>query len=247
VPSVADSVEIAHHVTIQNSITLTNAWVHITPDGWMGFASMGFLAITQPVLNEGTLYIIGDIDIDWPFDTPGYLEVNGNFFNDDSVNIGSAGLIRVNGNMANDGIIVGGGAICVSGITVNNGDLLGTFDFCDGSPTATVPPFIDTNNGNVDAGIVFCGSEKCTVGIGEDELFGVALAPNPTHGNVVLSGLPAKVRSLSMVNAMGQPVDLLVQGEGAQRMLDLSTAPAGFYLLIIRTAEGCRSFRMVVE
>jgi len=247
VPSVADSVEIAHHVTIQNSITLTNAWVHITPDGWMGYTSIGFLAITQPVLNEGTLYIIGDLDVDWPFDSPGYIEVNGDFFNDDSVNIGSAGLIRVNGNMANDGLIVGGGAICVSGITINNGDLLGTFDFCDGSPTTVVPPIIDTNNGTVDPGIVFCESGKCAVGIGDDRLEGVAIAPNPTNGSLTLSGLPTDQLEVVLFDAMGRVIQVPVHGVGASRFLDLSALHAGVYVLHVLADDGQRAFRVVKE
>ena len=245
VPSVADSVEISHHVTIQNSVTLTNAWVHITPTGWFGFASMGFLAITQPVLNEGTLYLIGDLDIDWLLESPGIIEVNGNFFNDDDVNIGGGGLIRVNGNFMNDGTITGGGAICVSGITVNNGDLVGTLDFCDETPTVSVPPFIDTNTGTVDQGIVYCASEKCTVGMVEDDLFQITIAPNPSSDRIILSGLTAHVRSLSVVNAIGQPVEVPVLGTGSQRLLDLSSVPFGTYLLRLCTVEGCRCFRVV--
>ena len=244
VPSVADSVEIAHQVTIQNSITLTNAWVHITPAGWMGFASMGFLAITQPVLNEGTLFIIGDLDVDWPFDSPGNIEVNGNLFNDDSVNIGSAGLIRVNGNMANDGIIVGGGTICVSGITINNGDLLGTFDFCDGSPTTTVPPIIDTNNGTVDPGIVFCESGKCSVGLGEALLAQVSVAPNPTHGDLLIEGLPLGA-DCTVRDAMGRMLLIDMHGSDARRRIDLSALPAGTYVLRICVEQECRAFRVV--
>jgi hypothetical protein len=244
VPSVADSVEIAHHVTIQNSITLTNAWVHITPDGWMGYTSMGFLAITQPVLNEGTLYIIGDLDIDWPFDSPGHIEVNGDLFNDDSVNIGSAGLIRVNGNMANDGIIVGGGAICVSGITINNGDLLGTFDLCDGSPTTVVPPIIDTNNGTVDPGIVFCESGKCTVGLDEALLAQVTVAPNPTHGALLVEGLPLGA-SCTLHDAMGRTLSIDVERSDARRRIDLIALPAGTYVLRVCVEQGCRAFRVL--
>lgn len=247
VPSVADSVEISHHVTIQNSITLTNAWVHITPTGWMGFASMGFLAITQPVFNEGTLYLIGDLDIDWLFDSPGIIEVHGNFFNDDDVNIGGGGLIRVNGNFMNDGIITGGGAICVSGITVNAGDLVGTLDFCDETPTVSVPPFIDTNTGTVDQGIVYCASEKCTVGIGDEAFAGVVLAPNPVNDRIVISGIPGFASSMVLLNAMGQQLEVPVRGLGSQRSMDLSSAPSGAYLLRMCTDHGCRTFRVVKE
>ena len=152
---------------------------------------MGFLAITQPVFNEGTLYLIGDLDIDWLFDSPGIIEVHGNFFNDDEVNIGGGGLIRVNGNFMNDGIITGGGAICVSGITVNAGDLVGSLDFCDETPTVSVPPFIDTNTGAVDQGIIYCASEKCSVGIGEDSFAVLVVAPNPANDQVTFEGMPA--------------------------------------------------------
>ncbi|MBL8001454.1 MAG: T9SS type A sorting domain-containing protein [Flavobacteriales bacterium] len=247
VPSVADSVEIAHAVTIQASVTLTNAWVHITPNGWFGFSSMGFLAITQPVLNEGTLYIIGDLDVDWPFDSPGYIEVNGDFANDDSINIGAAGLIRVNGGLMNDGIIVGNGAICVSGITINNGDLVGSMDFCDASPTTLVPPIIDQNYGTVDPAIVFCESGKCTVGIGEETLSGISIAPNPSRGPLQLTGLPEGDLRIELFDALGRPHQLSAQGSGRMRSLDLGSLPLGAYVLRVCASEGCRTFRVVRE
>jgi hypothetical protein len=242
---VADSVEIAHAVTIQAAVTLTNAWVHITPSGWFGFSSMGFLAITQPVLNEGTLYTIGDLDVDWPFDSPGYIEVNGDFANDDSINIGATGLVRVNGNMQNDGIIVGNGAICVSGITINEGDLVGAMDFCDGSPTTTVPPIIDQNNGTVDPAIVFCESGKCSVGIGEDAWAAVTVAPNPTAGPLQLAGLPEGPLRVELVDALGRILALPVLGSGPVRTLDLGPVPAGAYVLRVCGEAGCRTFRVV--
>lgn len=247
VPSVADSVEISHAVTIQAAVTLTNAWVHITPSGWFGFSSMGFLAITQPVLNEGTLYTIGDLDVDWPFDSPGYIEVNGDFANDDSITIGATGLIRVNGNMQNDGVIVGNGAICVSGITINEGDLVGAMDFCDGSPTTTVPPIIDQNNGTVDPAIVFCESGKCSVGIGEDVWAGVSIAPNPTSGRLMLSGLPTGLLRFELVDALGRACAVTSEGNRTSRSIDLEPLMSGTYVLRVCGEEGCRSFRVIRE
>ena len=246
VPSVADSVEISHHVTIQNSITLTNAWVHITPTGWMGFASMGFLAIAQPVLNEGTLYIIGDLDIDWLFETPGIIEVNGNFFNDDDVNIGGGGLIRVNGNFMNDGTITGGGAICVSGITVNAGDLVGTLDFCDETPTVSVPPFIDTNTGTVDQGIIYCASEKCSVGFEEDNFAVLMVAPNPANGQVIFEGMPAGAE-LRIYDGLGQLLRAPGVAVGSRTTVDLSGLPKGIYLATATKGRQRLTTRLVAE
>ncbi|MCC7502394.1 MAG: T9SS type A sorting domain-containing protein [Flavobacteriales bacterium] len=246
VPSVADSVEIAHHVTIQNSITLTNAWVHITPSGWMGFASTGFLAITQPVLNEGTLYLIGDLDIDWLLESPGIIEVNGNFFNDDDVDIGGGGLIRVNGNFMNDGTITGGGAICVSGITVNNGDLIGTLDFCDETPAVSVPPFIDTNTGTVDQGIVYCASEKCSVGLGEGAFAGLVLAPNPAHDEVTFEGMPVGAE-LRIYDGLGQLVLAPGAAMGTRTTLDLTGLAKGIYLVAATKGMLRLTTRLVVE
>lgn len=247
VPSVADSVEIAHHVTIANSITLTNAWVHITPSGWFGFSVPGFLAITQPVLNEGTLHTIGDLDVDWTFDSPGYIEVNGDLFNDDSINIGNAGLIRVNGNMRNDGVIAGGGAICVSDMTINNGALLGHLDFCDASPTVLTPPFIDQSTGTVDPNVVFCDSGKCTVGIGEGPWSSVAVGPNPADDRLRLTGLPEGPLRFDLLDAMGRTCPVQVSGGGAARSLDLALLATGGYLLRVCGGEGCRSFRVIKD
>lgn len=128
VPSVADSVEISHHVTIQNSITLTNAWVHITPTGWMGFGVHGSPCDHAARAQRRHTLHHRRSGHRLALRTPGIIEVNGNFFNDDDVNIGGGGLICVNGNSMNDGTITGGGAICVSGITVNAGDLVGTLE-----------------------------------------------------------------------------------------------------------------------
>ncbi len=246
VPTVADSVEIAHAVTIQASVTLTNAWVHITPTGWFGFNAPGFLAITQPVLNEGTLYTIGDLDVDWTLDSPGYIEINGDFFNDDSVNIGSAGLIRVNGNMLNDGVITGGGAICVSDMTINNGDLVGHMDFCDASPTVLTPPFIDQNAGTVDPNIVFCESGKCTVGITEDDLPALSLAPNPAHDQVTFEGMPAGAE-LRIYDGLGQLVRAPGVVLGTRTTMDLSGLAKGIYLATATKGKQRLATRLVVE
>lgn len=246
VPSVSDSVEISHHVAIQNSVTLTNAWVHITPTGWFGFASMGFLAITQPVLNEGTLYLIGDLDIDWLLESPGIIEVNGNFFNDDDVNIGGGGLIRVNGNFMNDGTITGGGAICVSGITVNNGDLVGTLDFCDETPTVSVPPFIDTNTGTVDQGIIYCASEKCTVGIMEESMLRLILTPNPAEEQVTFEGMPVGAE-IKLYDGLGRLVRAPGVALGTRTTVDLSGLAKGIYLASATKGKQRLISRLVVE
>jgi hypothetical protein len=208
---------------------------------------MGFLAITQPVLNEGTLYIIGDLDVDWPFDSPGYIEVNGDFANDDSINIGGAGLIRVNGNMMNDGVIAGNGAICVSDMTINNGDLVGAMDFCDATPTVVVPPFIDQNSGTVDPAVVFCESGKCSVGIVEDAWAAMRVAPNPTNGMVEIRGLPLAPSRIDLLDALGRAWPVRMDAAGADRSIDLSALPGGNYLLRVCTADGCRTFRVVRE
>ncbi len=244
VPSI-NSVLIEHNVTITMNIILFMDTVHVTSAGTVLMDAPHSVAMTETVINDATMQLIGDVDVDGDLLNNGIIAIDGDFHCDNLLLMGGAGTLFSCTNISNDGTIDGTGRVCVSGTTVNAGTIQGEIDFCDGSPTTATPPIIDINTGVVAPSVTFCLTGACVENVGEEALSDVGLWPNPASDQISIKGLPPGSAVL-VRDALGR---MLREGLGSvgRDSFDIGDLPAGLYALSVEY-QGCtRALRLVVQ
>ena len=244
VPTI-NSVIIEHEVTITTNIILFMDTVHVTSAGALLMDAPHSVAMTETVINDATMQLIGDVDVDGELFNNGIIAIDGDFHCDNLLFMGGAGTLFSCTNISNDGTIDGTGRICVSEVTVNAGTIQGEIDFCDGSPTTATPPIIDINSGIVAPSVTFCLTGACSEGMDEQALGDVHIWPNPAGDRVWIEGLPPRA-ALTIHDAPGRVLQRDVSSTGTTA-LDLTGLSAGPYMLLVEFQGATRSLRLVVQ
>ena len=244
IPSI-NSVVIEHNITITTNIILFMDTVHVTSAGTLLMDAPHSVAMTETVINDATMQLIGDVDVDGELFNNGLIAIDGDFHCDNLLFMGGAGTLFSCTNIANDGTIDGTGRICVSEVTGNAGTIQGEIDFCDGSPTTATPPIIDINTGTVAPSVTFCLTGACVEGIGEEALDNVRLWPNPACDRVSIEGLPPNA-IVVLRDALGRVLRTGTSSSGPTS-LDLEELASGPYSLTVEYRGATRALRLVVQ
>ena len=85
-----------------------------------------------------------------------------------------------------------------------------------------------------------------TIGLGEPRMENIALYPNPATSTVTLTLPMDGLKSVRMVNALGQTV-VSKQTTGQQLTFALDGMKAGIYMVRIQSENGQRTLRMIVQ
>ena len=197
IPPLGENVTIAHEVVIDGSLNLTHPHIYVTAAGDLSTITPATYNLNADLQNSGHILLMGEITIQGYFTNYTTAEFVGTVNNEGTVVNGTAALFRVEGDLDNQYVIQGGGSVCVSGLTANEGTLVGV-DFCDGSPTTTIPPIIDDNTGIVLETVTFCENGGCVVGIPAHLSAPVTLSPAGAPGSFMLSGIPAGTASIRL-------------------------------------------------
>ncbi len=75
----------------------------------------------------------------------------------------------------------------------------------------------------------------------------LSLSPNPTPGIVYVSGIPANIESIVVVNLLGEQVLEVADPRGPDYSLDLTALPAGTYFVRFEMPEGSVMKKVVRE
>jgi hypothetical protein len=70
----------------------------------------------------------------------------------------------------------------------------------------------------------------------EQQTFTFEISPNPTIGRCTIQGLPTEVHAITVLNCLGQSVLSKANLHGETITLDLSSFPAGSYVVCMKTA-----------
>lgn len=151
-------------------------------------------------------------------------------------------------------------------ITINTGqlpDYTGTIvatDNCDTNLSYTQTPVSGTiisgsNNLITLTAIDISGNSRSvsfnvsvdqSTAINTSELQRIVASPNPTRGEIMLTGLPETVTSISVLAIQGNKVmDLDITGSKAT--IDLSAFDSGIYFVVIQTSQGPKIIKIVKQ
>ncbi len=134
------------------------------------------------------------------------------------------------------------GSICILEHAENHGNLIGSMQLCDLTPTMTTPPYWDVHTGTIVLNPTYCGPLACaTVDVPEpDEASATKLFPNPSTGmvHVELGTRAEAVHAWVLSDALGRRMMNATEMEAEQLTLDLSAQVAGSYWLVLQDAEG---------
>lgn len=148
-------------------------------------------------------------------------------------------------------VIQGGGALCISGFSKNEGTIRTPLRICDTSPTSAEWPYLDVNTGTVLSGVNVCTSGYCSVGLDEQtEGPGMKIYPNPsTDGfTIAFDGLPAGSRTIALHNAVGQIVYTAKGPFPEKVVIPRNRLRSGMYRLSVQEQDGREgaAFRVVI-
>ena len=134
------------------------------------------------------------------------------------------------------------GSVCILEHAENHGNLIGSMQLCDLTPTMTTPPYWAVHTGTIVLNPTYCGPLACaTVDVPEtDEWSGPKLYPNPTAGafQVELGSLAETVHSWALMDELGRRIMNTFAVGSDQLTLDLSTQVPGSYWLVLQDADG---------
>jgi hypothetical protein len=138
--------------------------------------------------------------------------------------------------------IRGLGSVCILEHAENHGNLIGSMQLCDLTPTMTTPPFWDVHTGTIVLNPTYCGPLACaTVDVAEPAgSTAPKLFPNPTAGTVHVEWGPGRevVHEWTLLDALGQRMMHSNAAVQEHLVLDLSTYAQGTYWLVLQDAHG---------
>ena len=202
----------------------------------------GSVQVAGDMLNAGTLNLnnvsvsIGD-DFGNMFDMylSGTMYVMDNFYNADTTGLMTptltlGGTINTR-DWYNEGLIDGIGRFCVQDTTINwVGTVQGTVDICDQSPTVSVPPFVDFNNGSFGPGVTYCTAGACTVGISAGA-GASALTLRPFADHLVVALDRSRLQDIRLYDGSGRILPTRYQPAADGVVIDLGPLGDGAYVL----------------
>lgn len=245
VPDFSQNVVIMHSVEIDVSLLIGHQQVQVTSSGEITMTLQQTVSFNTVLINEGHVLVMGDVLNSGLFNNAGLAEFVGRLLNDGSIISDSGALLRVEGDFVNQDLVQGEGAICVSDLTDNQGAISGTLDFCDQTPSVSVPPFIDQNTGAVENGITFCQNSPCASSINEPFGATLELSSSIVTDQVILMGIP-KGATFALMDAIGRMV-LPARTASVDRVeLGLSGLPIGVYRLVVAGSSGQRMLPLVI-
>lgn len=226
VPEVHNA-EVLHQVRIAGN-TFFMQRVHVAPLGRLYMDQYFSVAIMDTVINNGLMELVGDIDVDWALINNSVIHIQGVIHNDAVLVMGGPNALLATDDIGNYGIIEGEGRICVSGFSENTGAIHGLIDFCDGTPMAGSPPFIDVNTGTVGGSVTFCAGAPCgPQGMQPIHVASPRISPNPASGLVRIE--LSRRALISVRDASGRPVLAPVAMAAGANWIDVSGLHAGAY------------------
>ncbi len=248
VPDNSPSLVIMHSVEIIGAIELAQPMVTVDPLGEVTMAYPGTVIINTNFINQGHVLLSGEIHIPGFFNSMGFTEFIGQVdiaAPSGSLIIPEGGFVQIEGDLTNNELLQGDGAICVLDTTENNGSISGDLDFCDLSPTVTVPPFLDSSPGPVDNSVTFCQNNPCATSVTEVFASGLQLLPSITAEQATLIGIPTG-STVQLIDAAGR-IAWPGTGTRAERLeLPLGGLPNGAYRVVVRGAAGQRVLPLVI-
>ena len=245
VPPLGQNVTIAHEVAIDGALNLTHPHIYVTAAGDLSAMTPSVYNLNADLQNSGHILLLGEIAIQGYFTNYTTAEFVGTVSNAGTIVNGTTALFRVEGDLDNQYVIQGGGSVCVSDLTSNEGTITGV-DFCDGSPTTTVPPIIDDNTGIVLETVTFCENTGCFVGIPAHLSAPMTLSPDGAPGSFVLSGIPVGTTSVRLRDASGASVGSIWRPNSSTLKIDVPGLAAGAYRVVVTGAAGQRVLPFVV-
>lgn len=154
----------------------------------------------------------------------------------------SARLTTRNLYVLEDTDIRGLGSICILEHAENHGNLIGSMQLCDLTPTMTTPPYWDVHTGTIVLNPTYCGPLACaTVDVTEaDEATATKLFPSPSTGmvHVELGTRAEAVHAWVLLDALGRRMMNATEMEAEQLTLDLCAQVPGSYWLVLQDADG---------
>jgi len=188
--------------------------------------------------NDGELFGFYDFTNIGYFEHYGDFNVDNDFLNADTVNgIGAyfytESLVSVGNNWYNVDTIEGTATaqFCIFNDTGNEGELMGSFDFCDNTPPAN-PPYIDFNTGNIDVNIVYCNT-ACSTNIKHNtaQETNVIIYPNPfsEKAKLVFDNIHEDLE-INIFNTTGQKIFSSFIGEAQSFEIDSKDIGKGLML-----------------
>lgn len=198
----------------------------------------GFFASSGDYTNTGIMYVSGHM-ANWEiFDNggTGYIHVDGDFWNGDSVsNIAhftNDGFLRVMNDWYNTDTIIGVGVMCVGNVSINGDYLGGTQDFCDQTGGG-----VDINTGTIAGTVSFC-TGNCFLSIDEQlELVDMVVAPNPANDQFTITA-KKHMTDVVILDAMGREVSLEVDLTGNGAVINRSGVESGVYFIRVGFSDG---------
>lgn len=146
--------------------------------------------------------------------------------------------------------IRGLGSVCILEHAENHGNLIGSMQLCDLTPTMTTPPYWDVHTGTIVLNPTYCGPLACaTVDVGEvGPSASAKLYPNPSTGlvQVELAQPVAAIHSWVLLDALGRRVKGSTGTFLGNLSLDLTGHVEGTYWLELRGADGAVMERLRV-
>ncbi|MBK8499551.1 MAG: T9SS type A sorting domain-containing protein [Flavobacteriales bacterium] len=243
VPAPSSSLVIMHSVQLLGDLNMLYPQVQVT--------NTGEIMTTFPVnvINDGNFIMEGHVFFQGSFinlalvDITGFFEVAGVFHTDGNL-VMDGGVLQVEGNFINLASVDGTGSICVIDSTTNEGDISGTVDICDASPTVFTAPFVDENTGTIAGTVTYCSNSACATGIMDGLLARITFGPNPADDRVQLGGLLAGA-SYVIIDATGRTCALgSISSDRAE--VDVTALVSGAYRLQVRTADGSRTLPFLI-
>ncbi|MCJ8289492.1 MAG: T9SS type A sorting domain-containing protein [Crocinitomicaceae bacterium] len=182
------------------------------------------LILTEPFLNatNGLIETFGLIT------SSAHIENNGEIYAD---------------NWIHESTTDGTGRYCIQNCFKNIGNIGGTLDVCDLTPSTNIT--CDFNFGTISPTVTLCSNGYCepTSGQVTIELFDdIALYPNPTSGGQLTLLTDLIVTEIKVYDVTGR---LMIEQEINTKLIDISSLDAGEYLFHFVTANGSITKRIV--
>ncbi len=200
--------------------------------------------------NQGRIEVAGDLRIESMMVDSGPLTVEGDVWIDGDLWLADdSAFLSVEGDLRIQGLLRGAGAVCVSDSTVNLGMIADSVDVCDRSPSTTVPPFLDVDQGVVGPDVSWCTDPRCQpVGIeGPMPVPGWSAWPVPSSGVLWTGAVPGDVQEVLLLDAVGRCTRWPAVRQGQGLRIDLSALAPGPYLLHVPDAPQMPALRVLLS
>lgn len=244
IPAASSSPVIMHSVTLNSDLFFSFPQTQVTSTGEITTPFPVNVMFGGVFIMEGHVFIAGTVsNAGGTLDIVGFFEVAGNFSNNGDL-VMDGGVLQVEGNFINLASVDGTGSICVIDSTTNEGDISGTVDICDASPTVFTAPFIDENTGTIAGTVTYCSNSACATGIMDGSLARISLGPNPANDRVQLHGLLAGSTYL-IIDATGRTCTL-GSASSDRTEVDVTALASGAYRVQVRTADGSRTLPFLI-